>query len=125
MNSQLNELLDSTVIQWNHNQFVFTFAGSEEEHDKIKLDNLLQYLMDSELIADGTVSRDDTQRNVSILELWCTYKYKYGVMYVVIKSAQCENNYSKTKFKLQSHYLPVVSCKNNHQVCATRMTRRV
>jgi len=36
-------------------------SGSNEEHDKSKLDALLQYLMDNELITDGTVAQDHTQ----------------------------------------------------------------
>ncbi|XP_067947891.1 D-2-hydroxyglutarate dehydrogenase, mitochondrial-like [Watersipora subatra] len=37
-------------------------SGSDEEHDKAKLDTLLEHLMGNELIADGTVARDVTQR---------------------------------------------------------------
>ena len=42
-------------------------VGSNEEHDKEKLDKLLHHLMEVDLITDGTVARDHTQLKVGIV----------------------------------------------------------
>ena len=48
--------------------FSFDTVGSNEEHDKEKLDKLLHHLMEVDLITDGTVARDHTQLKVGIVE---------------------------------------------------------
>ena len=45
----------------------FDTVGSNEEHDKEKLDKLLHHLMEVDLITDGTVARDHTQLKVGIV----------------------------------------------------------
>lgn len=48
-------------------------TGAREEHDKEKLDSLLQHLMDEDLITDGTISRDNTQLHVNISTDLCSF----------------------------------------------------
>ena len=70
------ESKENTICSISKNHFIFTdshskFAldavGSNEEHDKEKLDKLLHHLMEVDLITDGTVARDHPQLKVGII----------------------------------------------------------
>ena len=55
-----------TILHCSSGISPFDAVGSNEDHDKEKLDKLLHHLMEVDLITDGTVARDNTQLKVGI-----------------------------------------------------------
>mgnify|MGYP001797307840 CR=1 FL=1 len=63
-----------TILHCSSGISPFDTVGSNEEHDKEKLDKLLHHLMEVDLITDGTVARDHTQLKVGIVPAWYCFR---------------------------------------------------
>jgi len=68
----------------NNSQFyiVIETFGSNENHDKEKLDNLIKILMENNLIDDGTIAQDKTK----ITSLW---RYREEIPTAITRSGYC------------------------------------